>query len=211
MRIDAGNFDPMQLQHTIKRVVGFDLNTLWQISFGYKGLPFPAALLGSDLPGLSGPGERKRMRSKITGSPYYEQLANGRLVFMPVWLDDKLLPITRIGISRRKIIKETTITGRRGTVKELISSDDYHITIQGLAFGEHRQYPEGEIFMLKQLAGQNRSLGIRSVITDLMLEDNDQVVITDISFPVAQSEHVQPWEIKLLSDEVFDLYVDNNP
>jgi len=210
MRIDAGNFDPLQVQRTISKVTGFDLSTLWQLSFGYKGLPFPAALLGSNLPGLSGPGARQRKHSEITGSPYYTQLANGRLAFMPVWLDNNLLPITRLSISKRKIIKETSLTARRGSAKELIRSDDYLITIQGLAFGADKQYPEAEISMLKRLADQNRSINIRSVITDLFLEANDQVVITHISVPPAQSEHIQPWELQLLSDEVLDLYVNNN-
>lgn len=210
MQISLGNFNLMQMQHTVEKVTGFDLNTLWQLSFGYKGLPFPAAILNSLAPGFNAPGRKQQMRSQITGSPYYHKLKNGQLAFMPIWLDNKLLPITRISISRRKIIKETSITGRMGSVKEIIRSDDYNITIQGLAFGENRNFPEEEVYMLKQLADQNRSLNIRSVITDLFLEEKDQVVITDINFPAARSEHVQPWEIKLLSDEVFDLYMDNN-
>lgn len=208
MRIDYGNFDPLQYQHTIERVVGFDLNTLWQLSFGYKGLPFPANVLGTNIPGLSGVQQsvdKTSLYSRYTGVPLYEKV-NGKLAFMPVWIDDYLLPITRVSISQRKIINETAITGKSSTVKELIRADDYQITIQGIAFGNDKVFPEDEIIMINDLKNENRSLSIRCALTDIFLQDG-YVVIKDFSMPAARSEHVQPWELKLLSDEMFDLVI----
>ena len=209
MNISYGNFDPVQMQGTIEKVLGFDLNTLWQLSFGYKGLPFPANILSSGIPGLSGvrrASDKKNLYSSRTGVPFYEEI-NGRLSFMPVWIDDNLLPITRLGISRRKVINETAITSSSGTVKELIRADDYNITIQGLAFGHDKIFPEDELAMIERLVNENKSLSIRSAVTDMFLQDG-YVVITDLNLPPPRTEHVQPYELKLLSDEMFDLIIE---
>lgn len=209
MNINFGNFDPVQIGRTIERVAGFDLNTLWQLSFGYKGLPFPANLLSSNIPGLSSAGRApgKANAFSATGMPLYEK-SNGRTLFMPVWIEDRLLPIARVAIGRRKLVVETPLAGKRGSVKELIRSDDYHITIQGLAFGHDKLWPEDEVAFLKSLFDLDRPVVIRSVITDMFLEGHEHVVLTDFQLPQPRSEHVQPWEIKALSDEVFDLIID---
>ena len=126
---------------------------------------------------------------------------------MPVWLNEKLLPITRVGLSRRKLLVETAMTGYEGTVKEGIRSDDFNITIQGIAFGEGRMYPDEEMSMIEELCKINAAIPIKNALTDIFLKDMS-AVITDYNIIPARSEHVQAYEIKLLSDEIFDLYID---
>lgn len=210
MKLGFGNFDPVQIQGTITRALGFDLDTLWQLSFGYKGLPFPANILNSNIPGLSGPGkalDKSNLMSRYTGVPLYEKLKGGGVAFMPVWIEDNLLPITRMSIARRKITNLTPMTGKKGSVKELVRADDYEILIQGIAFGHDKIYPEEEIILLEQLQSLNRSLSMRSALTDIFIQDG-YAVVTDFRLPPSRSEHVQPWEMKLLSDEIFDLIID---
>jgi hypothetical protein len=196
----------------INRAMDFDINALWQLAFGYKGLPFPTHLLNSSVPGLGASiplvnrFNKKDLRS-ITGTKLYETTSNGRLTFMPVWLNEKLLPITRVGLSRRKLLVETAMTGYEGTVKEGIRSDDFNITIQGIAFGEGRMYPDEEMSMIEELCKINAAIPIKNALTDIFLKDMS-AVITDYNIIPARSEHVQAYEIKLLSDEIFDLYID---
>lgn len=186
----------------IRQVTGFDLDELWQLAFGYKGLPFPANISG-DVARVS---DKLNQYSRRTGVPFYSLDANGRIGFMPVWLDDKLLPLTRVGISRRNIIESDVMAGKKGTIKESISAQDYVITIQGLAFGSDRLYPEADVAMINDLCNKREALMLKNAFTDIFLTDG-YVVVEDFTFPPSRTEHTQPYEIKLLSDEVFDLNI----
>ncbi len=207
---NMANFSGTITEYKIRKAAEFDLNMLWQLSFGYKGLPFPATLLDTDIPGLSGSGVKPvRLHSWRTGTPFYATTPSGRISFMPVWLDGHHLPICRLGIGRRKVIIDTPMTAGKGAVKEIVSTEDYQITIQGLALGQDRIYPEDEIAMIKEICDKNEAIEIKSVITDLLFEGGyDKVVVTDLDLRPARSKHVQPYEIKLLSDEVFDIIID---
>ncbi len=59
--------------------------------------------------------------------------------FMPVALNGYQLPLEPIiSISGKKTIIETPLTGntRRGTVKEIITTDDYEVKIRGIIINE---------------------------------------------------------------------------
>lgn len=203
------NYSGTILEANLRKAVGFDVNTIWQMAFGYTGLPFPANVLNSNVPGLSGPlnaANKKYLTSTRTGGYFYEEV-NGRLSFMPVRINGVLFPIARLGVGRRKVIEKTPMTGKNGTVKELIRSNDWEITIQGLAFGQDRIYPEDEIAALQEIEALKESVKINCVITDFFLND-EYVVVERFDLPPSRSEHVQPWSLKLISDEIFDLYID---
>lgn len=214
----------VNLPYTIKKVTGFDIPTIWQIVFGYKGLPFPAKWLDSKIPGLSGrkdsnyQGENFNETIRITkdkenklanlGSPLYSTNVYGSMYFMPVWLNNILLPICTIGISGRKTIIETPLTGHKGTVKELIRNEDYNIKIDGICFSPEREFPEEQIQNLKDLYEINKSVTIQSALTDIFLKDC-YVVITDIDFPAIKGvEHIRPFTMNLLSDEQLELIIE---
>ena len=46
-----------------------------------------------------------------------------------------------IDVRQNKVLVKTQVTGRNGTVKEYISTDDHQITIRGILVGEENQYP----------------------------------------------------------------------
>lgn len=217
---------PVNLPYTIKKVTGFDLGTIWQMTFGYRGLPFPGTWIGSNIPGLSGArkgtyngknfeglpltlaqGKSEDKLSRL-GSPLYAKGENGQLFFMPIWLNDQLLPICTISASSKKVIVETALTGRRGTVKELIRCEDYQFRIQGICFGYDRQFPEEKIQEMKDLFEITKSVKIKSAFTDIFIKEG-YVVVTDVNFPETKGvEHVRGFEMSVVSDESFDLVIE---
>ncbi|MBK6819839.1 MAG: hypothetical protein IPG85_09755 [Bacteroidetes bacterium] len=127
---------------------------------------------------------------------------------MPVTLGDEVgYPIIRILGAQHS--GETPMTERKGSAIEIISQDNWKIYIRGFLFNHDREYPEEDIYKLKELFEKNESVVIRSVLTDLFLIAEDRVVITDINFPeVTGIEHVKPYEINLISDSIFDLEIE---
>lgn len=217
---------PVNIPYTIKQVTGFDLSTIWQMTFGYRGLPFPGTWLNSNIPGLSGTRKgsyegkdfegmplnfaQEKDENKLSrlGAPLYAKGENGQLFFMPVWLNDQILPICTVSGGSRKVIVETPLTGRRGTVKELIRCEDYQFRIQGICFGYNREFPEEKIQALKDLFEITRSVKIKSAFTDIFIKDG-YVVVSDINFPETKGvEHVRGFEMTVTSDESFDLTID---
>ena len=82
---------------------------------------------------------------------YYDTDSEGREVFMPVTLGDQFLPYVWLNIKASKNIIETPLTERRGSVKELISIDDYRIGIKGFVIGHDGAFPEKDVENLRKL------------------------------------------------------------
>src|SRR5207253_707355 len=98
-----------------------------------------------------------------------------------------------------------------GTVKELISIDDYLINIKGILVNEENAYPESEIIDLHELFLKNQSIQLQCVLTDIFLKGSfeQKVVIRDLKFPaVTGIEHTKPFEMELESDMIYDLEID---
>lgn len=148
------------------------------------------------------------------GSPYFKRDATGREYYMPITLGGIELPNAMMRISGQKEILKTPLQGQRGTVKELINIDDYQITIRGLIIGEQPEYPEDMVKQLRKLYERNEAIELRCPISDIFLvtperEGFDKVVIEAIDFPeVNGTMNVRPYEIRLISDEEFDLFID---
>lgn len=155
-----------------------------------------------------------------TGSPYYGTDNLGREFFLPVWIDNYLIPFAVVSIDCTKTIVNTPLPERGGTVKELVSIDDYKISIKGICVSDDNTYPESDIITLFQKFQKNNVLEIKSVLTDIFLKgitsvyDNriikNPVIIRDLKFPaVAGIENVKPFELQCESDMIFDLIVTN--
>jgi len=192
-------------------MMSYNLSKLFEEAFGTKmpaydfeklenkGFRYPEGFLASFNPEILPNG-------KYGSSPYYQQDAIGRYYFMPVKLGEFELPYPLIRIQGRKRIVETPLTDRDGSVLEQISRDNYRIQIRGLIVDHDRRYPEDLIHQLKELFEQNKSLPIRSVLTDIFLVKNDHVVIEELILPEIKGvEHVKPYELSLIEDAVFDL------
>ncbi len=123
------------------------------------------------------------------------------------------LPYPIISISSRKTIVETPLTERRGTVKELINIQDYEITIKGFIVAAANEFPESEVITLRSVYEQNQALSIQSPLTDIFLlrpdrNGSDQVVIRELTFPpVTGVKNVRPYELKMVSDEPFNVII----
>ena len=149
------------------------------------------------------------------GQPFYATDDFGVEFFLPVWLDDYLVPFAVISINCKKTIITTPLPERGGSVKELISIDDYVINIKGMAVNYGLDYPEDQIQTLFNKFKINKTLKLRSALTDIFLEGmqddagNDyghRVAVKSLNFPANPGvEHVKPFELDLESDTVFEL------
>lgn len=170
-----------------------DLNQTFKENFGY------------DVPesfNIDTYGGRQQY-SKL-GSPYFKADIYGREFFMPVVLDGILLPFAVVGIKLRKNIVKTSLVERDGTVKEIISSDDYEISIKGITiYPDGDVFPEDDITALKKLYDNNQAVVLQCAMTDIFIPKDDSVIIQDLTFPpVSGTEHARPYEMNLLSDSI---------
>lgn len=139
----------------------------------------------------------------------------GRHYFMPVYLKSSLdtkekleLPIATISIKGKKTIVETPLTGRRGSVKELISVDDYEISLHGVIMGADGNYPEDEIRKFAERYELNESMELISGLSDIVLKQDDRIVIKSIDFPeVGRFENMQVISMTAVTDSSIDLVI----
>ena len=121
------------------------------------------------------------------------------------------LPYPVVSITSKKTIVETPLTGRRGTVKELINIQDYEITVRGFIIGSTNEFPESDVTTLRTIYEQNAALSIQCPLTDIFLlrpdrSGSDQVVIRDLSFPAINGvKNVRAYQLRMVSDEPFSL------
>ena len=151
-------------------------------------------------------------RAKL-GSALYDRDIYGREYFLPVTLGGVKLWFPVIGLQLKKSIIETNMVERRGSVKEIITTEDIRINIKGLIINLDYEFPEDELTQLNDLFCRNESVEIRSALTDIFfvdkttpIADTYRVVITEVPVPpIAGVTHVRPYEIMCVSDTVFEL------
>lgn len=175
----------------------FDIKNIFRKAFGYEP---PADFNIKKSTG--------RKEHSDLGQPYYKEDALGREFFLPVELDGYLVPFAVISVTAKKTIVSTALPERGGTVKELISIDDYAINIKGIVLQE--TFPEKDMRDIQNIFLKNKSLSLRSVITDIFLigEFEHKVVIKSIKWAATSGvEHAKPFEIECESDMIFVLDV----
>lgn len=194
----------------------YDILELLSAVTGYRALPFPdgfrrdpqnGGYLAEDYDPEAPLYERQQM---LNGTKLYEQDFRGVWCFMPVYLRHKKemyeLPNAIMSIRGRKNIVETELVGRKGSVKELINIGDYDISITAFIQSSDGTYPADEIARIRELYNINESIEIISVLTDLVLDEGDRVVITDIDYPSTPGiEDGQAIRIECKSDKEFEL------
>ena len=184
---------------------------------GYKGLPYPGAWLPTVNRSKSGEdfeydGEyADENTSSNLGSVLRKKDAQGRYYFMPVVFEHKgreyEIPNAVISFTGKKSIVETAMVGRKGSVKELISIDDYEISIQGIALAG--DFPEDALSELNELYNINEAVILKCALTDIFLADEDRVVIKsmDISDMKGQ-ESFLVFKMDLVTDCGFELTIE---
>ena len=130
---------------------------------------------------------------------------------MPVVLEHKgkeyEIPNAVISINGKKTIVETAMVGRKGTVKELISVDDYEINIAGVALDS--DFPDSQIAELNDLYNINEAVTLKCALTDIFLEEEDKVVLKSIDFQEMRGcETSQVFKMNLVTDRSFELILE---
>lgn len=188
---------------------------------GYKGLPYPGVWLptvsrpgsgrftGKDFDNDSDYADEKTTSDK--GSVLRKKDAQGRYYFMPVIFEHKgkdyEIPNAVISFTGKKNVVETAMVGRKGSVKELISIDDYEISIQGIASSD--DFPEAAIAELNELYTINEAITLKCALTDIFMEEDDRVVIRSIDISdMKGSETFQVFKIDLVTDRSFELTIE---
>jgi hypothetical protein len=189
----------------------FDIGRLFGKAFGYQppdNFHIDKQVLDITKTQFQIPDAGSRVETSKKGLRYYAEDSLGREFFLPVWIDGYLVPFAVIGINCSKTIISTSLPEIGGSVKELISIDDYKINIKGMCVSQGNEYPEDDIQKLFNLFKKGKSLIVESVLTAIFLDGkfHQKCVIRDLKFPqLAGVEHVKPFELELESDMIFAL------
>ncbi|WP_160711288.1 DUF6046 domain-containing protein [Chitinophaga solisilvae] len=148
-------------------------------------------------------------KSSNLSQPYYANGLYGRVFYLPVKLNDYVLPFATIDIACKKTIVSTSLPERSGTVKEMISTDDYVISVRGVAVSADDHLPEEELTKLQELFVPGTPVELHNIITDMFLKGRPTVVITDLKLPAVTNgvQHARPYEITLVSDVEYTLEI----
>jgi hypothetical protein len=185
--------------------INLSIPQLFEAAFGYKSSAFEPKF--ATLP-------QGKMYGK-QGSLYISTDNRGVEYYLPCELnyyngsqrEDIMLPHPVVSISQGKNIVKTPLTEVNGTVKEMISLKDVDITIRGLLISADRDAPEADMYLLQEIYKSSKETLLRNVLTDIALVDYGyRVVIEDLSFPEVKGvKNVRPYEMKLVSDSIFNL------
>lgn len=195
----------------------YDIRNFLEAAIGYRGLPFPGMFYRRDGGGgyladdfIATAEHYEPMTHSNTGAVVRRQDVLGGWYFMPVAFETQRWSMEAenavVSIVAKKSIVSTPLVGLEGTVKELISIDDYEISIAGVILSG--DWPEAGITQLHELFRVNEAVGLKCAMTDIFLSGDDKVVITDISYPEMQGvENAQAFKMKCLSDKPFELII----
>jgi hypothetical protein len=192
----------------------FDLSQIFREAFGYEP--------PTDASKINIPKAADRKEQSKLGQPFYKTDLSGREFFLPVIINNILIPFAVLGMTWKKTIVSTSMPERGGSVKELISIDDYSFNLKGILVNETNDFPDDGVMELFDLfAGpktRGTSVTMRSVLSDIVLSgesnpkkddpDGHKVVIKEVNWPaVSGVEHAKPFEMQLESDMIFDLEI----
>ncbi len=196
----------------------YNINMLYQIAFGFRGMPFPFVppptqiteakqSIDSDMARHSG-----NLQYTDGLTPY---AMNGAPLFMPTGfiLDGAVRqlpnePIVTCSIKKR--ITETSLAGntRKGTVKEIINTEDWRIKIQGLCIDFYKQsFPEDELEMINALYEENRSIEVVNYALNNVLGIKNVVMSNLAVRTLRGNPFAVAYEIDLIADEDFLLFI----
>ena len=104
-------------------------------------------------------------------------------------------------VSRRFVIEETPLVGRKETVKEFISSNGFRINIRGFIIPEGEFVPKNEIKAMHNILETGDTLEIVSPhLNNLGIH---YLVVDSYKFPPYPGSFTQPFELRCKSDEPY--------
>lgn len=143
--------------------------------------------------------------------------ANGYAMVMPVKLRTPggtfwTFPVEPlVSISGGNIIAKRTVAKSkgRGTIKERWSQDDYTVNIEGVMINMDNAnvYPEADVRKLRELCEAHEALEIECDLC--LIHDISRITIVSWDIPFTKGEANQRFSISALSDDLFDLLVED--
>lgn len=202
----------------------FDIRQLTAQAHGHTGNPFsnydPGKSPGADFgKGIAGGYRQNASFNSVTQSLTGKTNLLGVPFFMEFWmwirtdLHSKIPPIPMplpneplVSLSGENRIVKTPIagSGRRGTVKELISADDWRITISGVCVNtiDTKLYPYPQVNVLRMLKKQRGSIRVYNDL--LYLFGIRKIAVESLTLDAMPGvQHAQKYEITALSDADF--------
>lgn len=195
--------------YTLPKTNVFDI---YSAVFGYRAIPFPTKLAESK--SRLFPDAKERL-SKL-GAAILGKDKNGNEAFCPVKIEYNGrtfdLPYSTIAVTMQKNIQKTVLIGRQGSVKELIQTDDFQITINGIILGatdqndEDYMLPQADLEELNDLFKINNPVRLKNAFIEIFMQSDNSVVIESMDLPDMRGiDGAQAYSIRLSSDTILEL------
>jgi hypothetical protein len=183
----------------------FDLDQLYESTFGIKPYRLNGSAANGKFTHASGSALTANYMNKEIWLPT-------RFTGLPKDFKNNefFLPYSVIKISGKKTIVKTAMAERRGTVKELYSTDDYAISLKGFFIDDkNRTWPEADLKAFKRLFEMQSAIVLHNALTNVFLGSEQRVVIESFDLPEVEGgrKHIRPFNIQLESDSIFTLEV----
>jgi len=216
-------------------ITAYDIKKLFEVVFNYRMPTYPLLVgerpaiatgmkISAAIPFLDRSNSdyeinipERREKSNL-GQPFYDKNLLGMEMFMPITLIHKdknnketklLLQNTVVSMKMKKTIVETPLVNRQGSVKEIISIDDWKIPIKGMIVSADNDYPDDAVKELKDFVEINEAIDIASVLTAIFLSKDEKVVIEDFELSEMKGiQHAQGFTMNLVSDVQFELILE---
>lgn len=143
----------------------------------------------------------------MTGEGQRQSSLSGSLFAMPLKIGDyKFVIDPIISVSSSREIVRTIMPGFAGTIKEVISDDDYRITMRGLIINEDNDdYPYEQVAELDALKRTTSALKVENKLLNLCFGVK-QIVVESMEFEGAEGmQSMQTFVISALSDRDVEL------
>jgi hypothetical protein len=135
----------------------------------------------------------------LKGGRYPVKDDQGQIQYV-TFLDWEMPAASLIEINRAKVIQKTQIAGRNGSVKELISDDDFDIRIRGLIVNSDSDAPPEEgVRWFQEVVSVPQALRVDCELFD-WLEIDEVVVYSYSLFQLEGFQHVMAYTLNLWSD-----------
>lgn len=185
---------------------------IYQLVFGYRAVPFPVGFQPGEM--IHEPIDKI---SKL-GTSIFKKNSNDQYGFCPVELQQHrngavvnsyTLPFSAISIGMSKNIVETQLIARKGTVKELISINDYVFNVSGvLLTNDVNEYdlPQDQLTKFKELFELNEPLKIINPFVEIFIPGENNVVVYDLNLPDMKGvSGAQAYSFTIKTDNVLEL------
>lgn len=196
----------------MKEAIIYDVRDIYKQLYGAPPFTLPA------LPPVNLPGAPKfhvnkaaEKRTTFNGSSLYgSKDLIGREVFLPVTIQvdqtDYELPFSVVSMRRRKMIEETPMVEREGSVIELIGLENWQISLKGFLIDPLNQFPDQQLADLDKIFRKNSSVRLKCALTDIFLQGNDFVVIKELDIPdKAKVVGVREYSFSMVSNNILTL------